>query len=471
MQVSCKVSYSVLVYVERQGVQLERFFEQFDTPVELFKDPSSKVDVPEMEAFLDSVADFLNVSNRSQFFREVGQNNFELRAWGVLDSVLKMVESPKEIFAQPDRFLSYFLTPHPELSLEKHSDHQLTFQFLRQPGAGNVMAYLMGAVEGLPRYMGMPPAKITQVGDLSYDVVWYDDQESLFDEQEKKRRQFHPEIVHSVMQSLQEHQSHITQAAPVSGSPQHIASEAFEKMVAVEVEKRLESWIKKQEEFDQSFYKIKNDFYKMYDYFTRAQQIITLVSPTARKASVREAMRRVDWEFVQKEFPKMVESACDSILAMQNAFHMTVEQNTIKESEEVPKTPTNLNELIDNVLEGLSFEEKSLKIDRNLHLDREVLIDEPSFAKALGEIFQSSVANSSKDAEVKVVTRSTGSKVQIEISDSGLGFSDEKLEKIFDQEADYNLKRTQEIIKQHRGQISVSSRQGEGSTYLIEFPS
>ncbi len=470
MQVSCKVSYSVLVYVERQGAQMDRFFEQFDTPVELFKDLSGKVDVPEMEAFLDSVADFLQVKNKSQFFREVGQTNFDLRAWGVLDSVLKMVESPREIFNQPDRFLSYFLTPHPELSLEKHSDHHITFHFAQQPKAGNLMAYLIGAVEGLPRYMGMPPAKIGQMDDLSYDVVWYDDQESLFDEQEKKRRQFHPEIVQSVMQSLQEHQK-TADIVPSDGVAPSIASEAFEKMVAVEVEKRLESWIQKQDEFDQSFFKIKNDFYKMYDYFTRAQQIITLISPTARKASVREAMRRVDWEYVQKEFPNMVESACDSILAMQDAFHMTVEQNKVKEEAAETKTPTNLNELIDDVLEGLSFEEKSLKIDRNLHLDKDVAVDAQGFATALGEIFESSVANSNKGAEMKVVTRSAGSKIQIEISDSGLGFSDEKLEKIFDQDTNYNLKRTQEIIKRHRGQISISSRQGEGSTYLIEFPS
>jgi hypothetical protein len=467
MQVSCKVSYSVLVYVERQGAPLERFVEQSETPVEFFKDPSAKVEVMEMERFLNSLADYLGVPDRGSFFREVGQSNFDLRAWGVLDSVLKMVESPKEIFAQPERFLSYFLTPYPELTLEKHNDHHLTFHFVKQPTAQNLMAYLIGAVEGLPRYMGMPPAKITEAGEGVYDAIWYDDQKSLFDEQEKKRRLFHPEIVHSVLQSFKEQQAGNSQG----DVPQQMASEAFEKMVSLEVEKRMASWIDRQEEFDQAFYKIKNDFYKMYDYFTRAQQIITLISPTARKASVREAMRRVDWEHVQKEFPKMVEGACDSILAMQSAFHTSVEKTTVKEETRLKTKATNLNELIDQVLEGLSFEEKSLKIDRNLHLDKEVHIDSASFASALGEIFQNSVANSHKDAEMRVVTRSNSGKVQIEITDRGQGLSDEKLEKIFDLETDYNLKRTQEIIQRHRGQISISSRKGEGSTYLIEFPS
>ena len=88
MQVSCKVSYSVIVYLERQGAQMERFFEKFETPVEFFKDPSGWVEVPEMENFLVAVSEFLNVQNPQNFYREIGQQNFDLRAWGVLDSVL-----------------------------------------------------------------------------------------------------------------------------------------------------------------------------------------------------------------------------------------------------------------------------------------------------------------------------------------------------------------------------------------------
>lgn len=310
MQVSCKVSYSVIVYLERQGAQLEAYFENSGAPIELLKDPTCWLSVDEMEKFLVEVAEFQSFKNTEAMYREIGQNNFDLRAWGVLDSVLKMVESPKDIYDQPDRFLSYFLTPHPDLKIEKIADNKTLFNLASKPEADNILAYLIGAVEGLPSYMGKPTAHIAQVTSTSYQISWSDDQESLFDEQELKRRQFHPEIVQSVMQSLQE------------GTEESSAftSEAFEKMVAVEVEKRMEKWLSKQKEFDASLFKIKNDFYKMYDYFTRAQQIITLISPSAREASVKEAQRRVDWEHIQKEFPKMVESACDSILAMQDAF-------------------------------------------------------------------------------------------------------------------------------------------------------
>lgn len=323
MQVSCKVSYSVLLYVERQGVQLDPFFENFDTPIEFLKDSSCWLPVSKMEEFLGSLLEFMHLKNSESLYREIGQQNFELRAWGVLDSVLKMVESPRDIFTQPDRFLSYFLTPYPELTIQKQEEGKVIFRLSQQSTAKNVLSYLIGAVEGLPRYMGAPPARIDNLDDTTYQIQWTDNQQSLFDENEKMRRQFHPEIVHSVMRSIQKKNSDEDTSEDLNE-----AGVAFEKMVAIEVEKRLALWIEKQKEFDASFFKIKNDFYKMYDYFTRAQQIITLVSPSARKASVREAMRRVDWDYVQKEFPKMVESACDSILSLKDAFHFVSNQTT-----------------------------------------------------------------------------------------------------------------------------------------------
>src|SRR5690606_7888766 len=111
----------------------------------------------------------------------------------------------------------------------------------------------------------------------------------------------HPEIVQSVMQSLQDHQKIIDEKNLNLTSQS--STEDFENLVRAEVEKRMQVWLEQQSQMGDVIFKVKNDFYKMYDYFTRAQQIITLISATARKASVKEAMRRVDWDHVQKEFP------------------------------------------------------------------------------------------------------------------------------------------------------------------------
>ena len=322
MKVSCKVSHSVIVFVEHQEIGLDPFFENFKTPVEFLKDPSCWIPIREMESFLSEMKGFLKLQDARGRFREMGQNNFELRTWGVLDSVLKMLESPKEIFSRPDRFLSYFLTPHLQLEIKKHKDNQVEFCLERKWEAPLVFSYLMGALEGLPKYMGLSPARIIEKEESCFQILWSGgvQEPSLFNEQEEKRRQLHPEIVHSVIQSLVENLGDRQQKGNLKNED-HIIHEAFEKMVAVEVEKRMIHWMEKKKDFHRTFVKIKDDFYKMYDYFVRAQQIIALISPSARKASVREAMRRVDWDHVQEEFPKMVENTCDSILSIKDSFN------------------------------------------------------------------------------------------------------------------------------------------------------
>lgn len=468
MQVSCKVSYSVLVYLERQGVQLESFFEKSDTPSEFLKDPSCWLPIDKMEQFLQEIAIYIGCDDCENYFREIGQNNFELRAWGVLDSVLKMVESPKDIFSQPDRFLSYFLSPHPEIKVVSLADQSVSIQLSKEPTALNVLAYIMGAVEGLPCYMGLPVARIDQADD-NYLIVWSNDQESLFDEEEKKRRQFHPEIVHSVMQSLHDHQKSVEEKSLSSQATGSLDSDDFEKLVSREVEKRMQSIVSQQQQMDEVFFKVKNDFYKMYDYFVRAQQLVTLISSTARKASVREAMRRVDWEHVQKEFPVMVESACDSILSLKDTLHQfDVEGEDLRVEEE--KIKVDLNDLINSVVERLPMGEKTLKVDKHWLLDKEIYVEPNSFSQAIQDVLKTSVSQSRKGDEVRIVTRPNGRKIEIEITDTGVGFSEDVLRDVFSGTQESDLKNTQDIIRRHRGNISISSQQGVGSTYLIEIP-
>ena len=317
MQVSCKVSYSVILFVERQGVELDIFFENFETPVEVLKDPSCWISLQDMEGFLSEIGSFLKLQEVENYFREIGQSNFELQTWGVLDSVLKMLESPEEIFFQPNCFLSYFLSPGLQLKVEICDKNKVQFHLNHKLDAPFVFYYLLGALEGLPKCMGLELARTHQLEENCFQILWSGEQgeQSLFDEQEKKYRQLHPEIVQSVIQSLREGNQ-----VNLEANDQRLIHKAFEEMVAIEVEKRMSRWMEKRKDFDQSLFKIKDDFYRMYDYFTRAQQIITLISPSARKASVREAMRRVDWDQVQKNFPRMVESACDSILSVQENF-------------------------------------------------------------------------------------------------------------------------------------------------------
>ena len=67
--------------------------------------------------------------------------------------------------------------------------------------------------------------------------------------------------------------------------------------------------------------------------------------------------------------------------------------------------------------------------------------------------------------------------VFISIQDSGVGMSEEKVAEIFNpfftdknRGTGLGLAITKNIVEQHHGQISVSSKENEGSTFTITLP-
>ncbi|MBY0385968.1 hypothetical protein K2X05_12485, partial [bacterium] len=99
MLISCKVSNSVLTFLDRQGRDLSSLFQAVDVPEEFLRDPACWLEAEKMENLLKEIdQQFTDIPD--EYVLEVGRQNEQLRAWGVLDSVLKMVESPLDIYCQ-----------------------------------------------------------------------------------------------------------------------------------------------------------------------------------------------------------------------------------------------------------------------------------------------------------------------------------------------------------------------------------
>ncbi len=107
----------------------------------------------------------------------------------------------------------------------------------------------------------------------------------------------------------------------------------------------------------------------------------------------------------------------------------------------------------------------------------------------LNQVFLNLLVNSAQACEkpkvegykghVLIRTFSDGEKVVIEISDNGIGISDEKLNKIFEpfyttkpvgKGTGLGLSIVYQIIEKHNGQISVQSKLNEGTKFRIELP-
>ena len=167
MLFSCKISHAVLLHIEQQNEDLERLeqtlYEKFDLPpIEFLKDPSCWLKAKQMEDFLEHVVTHYKSSgDELSLLSFVGHQSKDLRAWGVLDSVLRMLQSPQDVFLQPQRFLSYFVSPPPPVANVKHSENSVILDLpIASTEFPRVVEYLKAAIESLPTYLGQSLAHV-----------------------------------------------------------------------------------------------------------------------------------------------------------------------------------------------------------------------------------------------------------------------------------------------------------------------
>ncbi len=98
MHFSCKITHSILTFLESEKVDLSAYFSENDVPWELLRDTSYWMRAPDMEAFLE------RLSLSEEALINAGRRTPKSRVWGVLDSVLRMMPQPQEIFHQPESF-------------------------------------------------------------------------------------------------------------------------------------------------------------------------------------------------------------------------------------------------------------------------------------------------------------------------------------------------------------------------------
>lgn len=314
MLFSCKISSAVLAYLDQQGEDLQNLLDSTHLPEEFLRDPSFWIKSNEMEEFLRSSIEL--TKGGSQLLQKAGHAGPELRSWGVLDSVLRMMPRPSEIFNQPQRFLSYFISPEPPLEnvLNRDSGIQLDLPVSSEMFP-LVTTYLRHAFESLPVYIGQPLG-VCQWENIHLKILWSQEQESIFSSD--PGRHISPELLRSIVASLEKHQQELeaknrelqeknTQLLKTyEDSMTRFAQQESQKMTS-----HLQPESPTASQLDvgsgTSLEMLQTNFAKMADYMVRAQQLVTLIIGQDRlKPAIKEAMRRTDWEMIKINFPQIV---------------------------------------------------------------------------------------------------------------------------------------------------------------------
>jgi len=140
----------------------------------------------------------------------------------------------------------------------------------------------------------------------------------------------------------------------------------------------------------------------------------------------------------------------------------------------------NINAFISELVKFVSFELKEANIRCVLNLADNLPpldFDVSLMKQALLNLINNAAAAMSGGGELSITTEEAEGEVWITIADTGTGIPEDCLSKIFEpyfttkkNGTGLGLTLVFKIIKEHRGEISVRSREGEGSVFAISLP-
>lgn len=140
-----------------------------------------------------------------------------------------------------------------------------------------------------------------------------------------------------------------------------------------------------------------------------------------------------------------------------------------------------VNESI-SVLEGL-YSSKQIKVETNLSFTDEIYADIDMVKLIVRNLFSNAIKFTPKQGLIKIETTKTNGTARIDIIDSGVGMSQEQIEKLFKSDVNtttygtekekgtgIGLKLSKEFIDLMNGTIKINSSIGKGSTFSVLLP-
>jgi hypothetical protein len=322
MHFSCKITHAILAHLESEKIDLSMFFSESDIPWELLRDSSYWMRAPDMEAFLER----LDLTTNTLI--SAGHHTPKNRVWGVLDSVLRMMPQPQEIFQQPEKFLGYFISPEPPIENLNRSSSGLSFNIpLPAEQYPLVTTYLKAAFESLPVYIGQTAAHCEWT-DIHFKIDWPSAQQSILSEQQD--RQISPQLMQDVIRQLQESSKDLEEKNRELQRRNEELQRFAQHPANVDSVTGLREVI--QQDFSQfefmkrPVHQVAQNLSRLHDYMVRAHQLVILLTAGQKQtAGIKEAFRRVDWEIVKSQYPQIILESLETLKKLNHPEKITQE--------------------------------------------------------------------------------------------------------------------------------------------------
>jgi signal transduction histidine kinase len=145
------------------------------------------------------------------------------------------------------------------------------------------------------------------------------------------------------------------------------------------------------------------------------------------------------------------------------------------------KSMININQVVNKMVTMVplqEFNEKEIALQVQLAPDvRDVNVDEHQVYQALLNVFTNAVQAIPERGDIIISTANQKGGVVIEVTDSGIGISDEEKEKVFEpfftkkqRGTGLGLAVVKKIMDNHNGEIRINDRQGGGTVFSLWLP-
>jgi hypothetical protein len=300
---SCKITHAILTQLESEKIDLSAYFSDADIPWEKLRDSSLWMRAPDMEAFLDRIV------TSQQTLIDAGHATPKSKVWGVLDSVLRMMPQPQEIFHQPEKFLGYFISPEPPIENIVRTAEGIAFDIpLPAEQYPLVTTYLKAAFEALPFYVGMD-AGVCRWNFLRFELDWPKQQQSILKDEP---HQISPQLMQDVISQLQQSSRDLEER---NRELQRRNEELMSRSAsAIDTDMKSVDFNQFENQQDIEFdfmnnpvHQVAQNLSRLQDYMVRAQQLVMLLTAGQKQSpGIKQAFHKTDWEIVKVQFPKII---------------------------------------------------------------------------------------------------------------------------------------------------------------------
>ncbi|MDO6512674.1 sensor histidine kinase [Neptuniibacter sp. 2_MG-2023] len=208
-------------------------------------------------------------------------------------------------------------------------------------------------------------------------------------------------------------------------------------------------------------------------------QNINEALPSTVQADLEKLFEEEDIEFIQEDLPELMTDTVEGLTRVRDIVM------NLRSFARIQSTGRSSANVVDGILSTLKLLNSELKNTVEVKLDLEPIPEFPCNLNELNQVFLNLIINAKHATEdrekpiIEISTRTAQSEIIIEITDNGSGMSEEVEKEIFvpfyttkpiGSGTGMGLAIAYGIIKDHDGEISVHSIEGQGTTFTIKLP-